>query len=230
MYSLEAIHWPRDTLIFIDEVGFDRNQKRRRGRSRRGRPATVTVHNNAGPRINVCAAVSPQFGMVQYEAIIGTWDSYNFRDFMSRLTRQNAFTQYHSFRIILDGVKWHYADRVKEVLTALRIRHELIVLPPYSPHLNVIEYCFHVWKSEVKSIDQLTATTTLQQQIDTAARLITPELVNRCMDHVFQYYTHCIEAKPLGKFIPLDKYGKPKAVLDRVQPQQRGEEMEEESE
>ena len=116
LYCLDAIHWPRDTLIFIDEVGFDRNQKRRRGRSRRGRPATLTVPDSQGPRINVCAAVSPQYGMVQYEPVLGTWDSFRFRDFMSRLTRQNSFTKYHSVRIILDGVRWHYSERVKEVL------------------------------------------------------------------------------------------------------------------
>ena len=98
----------------------------------------------------------------------------------------------------------------------MKLKHEIIVLPPYSPHLNVIEYCFHVWKSEVKRIDQLTAAKTLMQQIDEASKLITHDLVNRCMDHVFQYYTHCIEGKALGKFIPLDKNGRPKAALDRA--------------
>jgi len=28
-------------------------------------------------------------------------------------------------------------------------------------------------------------------------------------------YIHCCEGKPLGDFVPLNKYGKPKAVLDR---------------
>jgi len=30
-YCLKAAHWPRDAVIFIDEVGFTRNQKRTRG-------------------------------------------------------------------------------------------------------------------------------------------------------------------------------------------------------
>jgi hypothetical protein len=127
-------------------------------------------------------------------------------------------------QLIVDGVRWHHSERVRVVLTSLRLRHDIIVLPPYSPQLNAIEYCFNVWKSEVKRIDQLNANTALQQQIDEAARLITPELVNRCMDHVMQYYTHCIEGKPLGKFIPVDKYGRPKAVLDRAQGMEEGEE------
>ena len=51
-------------------------------------------------------------------------------------------------------------------------------------NLNGIEYCFHMRKSEVRSIDQPTATTTSRQQIDSVARLITLD-------------TLCIEGKPL---------------------------------
>ena len=35
-YCQQAIRWARDSVIFIDEVGFTRWQKRRRGRSLRG--------------------------------------------------------------------------------------------------------------------------------------------------------------------------------------------------
>jgi len=136
---------------------------------------------------------------------------------MLQLTRRNAFTQQRSMYFIVDGVRFHYSDIVKEVFRGLPIKHELVVLPPYSPHLNAIEYCFHLWKSEVKRTNQLTTTKPLSKQIDEAAQLITPDYVNRCMDHVMQVYMHCVEGKPLGEFTPLDKKGRPKTLVDRVE-------------
>jgi len=159
--------------------------------------------------------VSPQYGMVYYESVIGTWNAVRFKNFMLQLTRRNAFTQQRSMYFIVDGVRFHNSDIVKEVLRGLPIKHELVVLPPYSPHLNVIEYCFHVWKSEVKRTNQLATTKPLSKQIEEAALLITPDYVNRCMDHVMQVYMHCVEGKPLGEFVSLDKKGRPKALVDR---------------
>ena len=104
---------------------------------------------------------------------------------------------------------------MREVLRGLPIQLELKFLPVYSPHLNPNEYCFHLWKSEIKLINQITTTQNLQQQIDTAARLITPTYVARCLDHVYKYYAHCIEGKPLEEFRPLDRFGRPKAPIDR---------------
>jgi len=30
-------------------------------------------------------------------------------------------------------------------------------------------------------------------------------------------YMHCVEGKPLGEFTPLDKKGRPKTLVDRVE-------------
>ena len=85
-YCQEAIHWSRDSIIFIDEVGFTLWQKRRRGRSVRGRPARVKLTNAKGPRINVCAAVSPRYGLVYYQCLLTSWNGERFRDFMHHLS------------------------------------------------------------------------------------------------------------------------------------------------
>ena len=77
-YCQQAIHWARDSVIFIDEVGFTLWQKRRRGRSLRGHPALIKVTNSRGPRINVCAAVSPRYGLVYYECQLTSWNSERF--------------------------------------------------------------------------------------------------------------------------------------------------------
>ena len=58
----------------------------------------------------------------------------------------------------MDDVAWHHSPPIHDVLAASRIHHEIKKMPPYSPHLNAIEYVFSKWKSEVKEHDQTTAT------------------------------------------------------------------------
>jgi transposase len=69
-YAAEAMTWDRGSLIFIDETGFHAHLQRRRGRSIRGKRAFFPHPNSAGKRINVCAAVSPEYGMVMQEALL----------------------------------------------------------------------------------------------------------------------------------------------------------------
>ena len=100
-----------------------------------------------------------------------------------------------------DRVKWHHTELIHDVLQGQRIQHEIKLLPPYSPHLNPIEYCFHLWKTEIKNTPQ-TQSSNLREQVDRAAAKITPAVVSSCLDHVYQYYVHCITAKPLQEFVP----------------------------
>jgi len=87
-------------------------------------------------------------------------------------------------------------------LWAGRVQHHIKRIPSYSPHLNPIEYAFHVWKNAIKQVDQVTTTIPLQRQIDDAAPLITDHLITRCLDHVYRYYLHCIQGKALEEFDP----------------------------
>ena len=73
--------------------------------------------------------------------------------------------------------------------------------PPWTPHLNPIEYCIHVWKGEIKRAHK-TTTASLRLQIDTASRNITAALVDNCLNHVFKYYSKCIAMEDLIQFDP----------------------------
>ena len=197
---MEAMQWSRDEVIFIDETGFDKHIHRRRGRSKRGTLATYTQPNSAGTRVNVCAAVKPAVGLLSYRLLLTTWNQKEFAAFINQLLGLLHTTHY----IVVDGVKWHYTQLVHDVFEEQPIRHYLKVLPPYSPHVNAIEYCFHVWKTEIKHTDQ-TRAPDIAAQIDKAATRITGQLVTRCLDHVFRYYAHCIDRKPLGAFEPIEQ-------------------------
>jgi hypothetical protein len=200
-YCEEAIHWERSMLIFIDETGFHLHLHRRRGRSIRGTPAVAMETNNPGTRLNICAAVSPIHGLLLYRIHCGSWDQYEFRSFISDLMKTDPL-QLYSHYIVLDNVKWHYSESVMEEFTGQRIQHEMKRLPPYSPHLNPIEYCFSRWKQHIKR-ERKTDTETLRTQINTASKLITPEYVSNCLDRVYKYYPLCIRMEDLTQFKPV---------------------------
>jgi len=112
-YCLEAISWDRESLVFIDETGFNLHLHKRRGRSSRGAPAVALETNNPGERLNVCAAVSPAHGLLYYRIKVGSWDQWEFRDFINQLFKMAPF-QYRNHFIVLDNVKWHYSESVME--------------------------------------------------------------------------------------------------------------------
>ena len=201
-YSTRAAGWDRDTLVFIDEVSFDRNVHRTRGRSLKGTVATYTRLNSPGPGIKVCAAVSPAYGLVMYEPQLTAFNSEDFARFMTALCALPQM-QHQSMRFVVDNVALHHTEVVRDVLAAQAIQHHLELLPTYSPHLNPIEYCFHNWKTEIKHIDQLHDRRPLREQVDDTRTVITPHLVSRILDHVFQYYAHCIQELPLEDFKPI---------------------------
>ena len=200
-YSQEAITWNREDLIFIDETGFNMHIHRKRGRSIRGTRAHATEKNTPGNRINMCAAVSPSLGLVKYKCILSSWNKEEFSVFLQELL-DTPLLQSHSCIICMDNVSWHHVELVRDVLRAGRVEHRVKRIPSYSPHLNPIEYAFHVWKNAIKKVDQVTTLVPLQQQLDNAAPLITDHLISRCLDHVYRYYIHCIQGKPLEVFDP----------------------------
>ena len=200
-YSQEAIGWDRESLVFINETGFDKHQHRRRGRSRKGTLATYAQPTSKGNRLNLCAAVSSEFGLIMHRTQLNTFGEAEFASFMQDLI-SHPLLQSRSCYFIMDGIAWHHSPPIHDVLAASRIHHEIKKMPPYSPHLNAIEYVFSKWKSEVKKHDQTTATLSLTQQVDQASTVITPRLVSRCLDHVYKYYAHCLTRQPLEDFDP----------------------------
>jgi transposase len=150
-------------LIFIDETGFDKNIRRKRGRSRKGKGAVQVLKTAAGVRLNLCCAVSPRWGIVHYEIITGSYDQYVFSSFLTELMKSPVMQT--SKILILDGVKWHHTVVVHDTLNGNPVKHRMEVLPAYSPHLNSIEYCFSMWKADIRK-EAHTKTSNLRQQIE----------------------------------------------------------------
>jgi hypothetical protein len=201
-YSLRAMAWARECLIFIDETTFGKGKHRSRGRSKKGTLAVQLKRNSPGKGIKVCAAVSPSLGLVMFKTQMEAYNGDTFAAFMADLCK-HPFVRQRSCIFVVDNVYVHFVQQVQDVLSGQAIHHTMERLPKYSPHLNPIEYCFHNWKSEIKLIDQVVDRRSLRQQVEDTRTCITSHLVARILDHVYQLYAHCIEMKPLDEFKPI---------------------------
>ena len=94
-YAMEAMTWERSSLVFVDETGFTTHLHRKRGRSARGQLATVPETNNPGARINICAAVSPHWGLIMWEYRMTSWDQDEFSRFLNTLCKRIEYTHTH---------------------------------------------------------------------------------------------------------------------------------------
>ena len=150
----------------------------------------------------VCAAVSPSLSLVMFETQLTAYDGPAFAGFISRMCRLEAVKR-RSMTFVLDNVRVHHTEVVKDAIRGQAIHHELEFLPVYSPHLNPIEYPFHNWKNEIKHIDQPTDRRSLQQQIEDTRTVVTDELITHVLEHVYQLYAHCIQDLPLEEFKPI---------------------------
>ena len=110
---------------------------------------------------------------------------------------EHPLLQSESCIICVDNVSWHHHELVKDMMDAAQVRHRMVRIPSYSPHLNPIEYASSVWKSPIKRLDQTTTSILIMKQVEDAAALITDTLISRCTDHVSRYYLHCMRGLPL---------------------------------
>ena len=87
--------------------------------------------------VNMVSAISAQ-GLLRFMTFEGRMNADRFIEFLKRLTyRANA-----AIFLVLDGHPVHKSKRVKDYVASTNGRLRLVILPPYSPHLNPDEW---VW-------------------------------------------------------------------------------------
>ena len=182
-FCLEAAGWNTRDIIFIDEMGFDMHRNRRRGRAPRGQRALSIRACSSGPHVTVIAAINPVHGVMHWEMLYGGVTGERYANFLENLLRHTA-CHTRSMRLIIDNTRIHQVQRVEEVVQAYPTRQTISYLPPYSPHLNAVEYCFAPWAKYVNKhekrnheallelIRQAVATTTIED-CDGYAREVT---------------------------------------------------------
>ena len=76
-------------FIFFDESGFDLWQGRTRGRSKVGEPAKRTVGGQRRPHLSLLLAVSPDFGVIHKQILIGGAKKLQVVDFLLKVVSES---------------------------------------------------------------------------------------------------------------------------------------------
>jgi transposase len=197
-YCLRAAEWKENEIIFIDENGFDLHSFRRRGRNFKGKRALVYANSSQGTRISICAALSPIYGIMAYSIELGTFDEEKYLRFLQKLFRHNMM-QNQSFHLIMDNGPAHRPNSVRDYINEeQRVRHFCEKLPPYSPQINAIEYCFAKWAYYVNT-KQKNNQATLLKLIEEAISKTTIDECAGFSRQVTRHYVHCSSGEPLNE-------------------------------
>jgi len=131
-------------LVYTDECGFNIWTARNLGRSARGSRAVRMVEGQRGRNLNVCLAVSSQFGLVHHCVVNGgmTKETY-LPQFLSEVSALGLLNEDQMF-IIHDNAPSHRDHPFFNEL------HTLLPLPRYSPFLNITENAISCLKSAAK--------------------------------------------------------------------------------
>lgn len=135
--------YSEESVIFIDEVGFNVSMRAGKGRSLIGKPANKIVTNVRSRNISICCAIN-KHGIIAYKSQIMAYNTVSFCGFISDLIENLRIRNINSAVFVMDNVRFHKSDDV--LRNVENAGYEIMFLPPYSPFLNPIENMFSKWK------------------------------------------------------------------------------------
>jgi transposase len=121
------IHWG-------DETGLRNDCQHERGYAPKGKTPVLRL-NAKRESVSMISTVTNQ-GKVRFKLFEGGMNAAILVDFLKRLIRDAE----RKVILILDNLRVHHANKVKEWLEGKEEQIELFYLPPYSPELNPDEY------------------------------------------------------------------------------------------
>ena len=157
-FMAEILHYPREQLVWIDEMGCDRRDAMRQyGYAIRGETPIYHRLEVRGQRVSAIAAISSD-GMVATEFKKGSVNSDDFCDFV----RGSLIPNMHSYDgaapksvAIMDNCSIHHVSAALELFASAGIM--VISLPPYSPDFNPIELGVHLKCKEPRGSENVRA-------------------------------------------------------------------------
>lgn len=179
-----------DTFLYLDETGFDPNQRPTYGYSPRSQRCILRVPTlGTRGRRSVIAVISPARGLVHYELLEKFTSGKDFTAFLTRLQPKLPAGS----RLICDNASFHKTPQVLQLFSppGSLASHSLHFLPPYSPMLNPIEEIFSKWKRLVRNTCPRNAPE-LVHSIHRAAKHITPMDCKQRFFHATEFYDRCL--------------------------------------
>lgn len=129
--------------VFIDECGYNIWTARTCGRARVGERAYRQVCGQRGRNVTICMAVSPTGGLLHHTAMQGGMNGERFNEFLVQL--QERLNEEELTFLIYDGAPAH-RNAVSPAEST-----QLMMLPPYSPFLNIVEQAISALKAAIKA-------------------------------------------------------------------------------
>jgi hypothetical protein len=181
--KLSAIYSYPEQLVFVDETSKDgRDAYRRYAWSPKGKIALVSLPFRRGERLSVLAAIGTQ-GFIAWNTTNGTYTRRSFHEaFCTKiLPLLNPWPLPRSI-VILDNAKIHMYPEIEAAVFSAGAM--LLFLPPYSPDLNPIEYCFGLLKRWIQRNANLV--------FPLYPKLVLEVGMRRCIhDNSLNLYEHC---------------------------------------
>ena len=138
----------KNSIIALDEACFFLNESRNYGRSLKGTKTVIKKRGIRGKASSLILCISTD-GVVKWSLYNNTISAIIIRKFINDINKNNSV-------LILDNARIHHASTslIKEGLlpisdTCLSKNISLNYLPPYSPYLNPVEFCFNIIRSFV---------------------------------------------------------------------------------
>lgn len=166
------IHWG-------DETGIQNNDYRARGFAPKGKAPVVRL-NATKSRVNMISSIT-NLGKVRFMLYQETMTAQVLIKFMSRLTKDAGRKVF----LILDNLKVHHSQLVKDWLEENKERIEVFYLPSYSPELNPDEYL----NGDLKHCIRSGLPARSEKELTKKTRSFMRKLQNR-PKHVQNYFRH----------------------------------------
>jgi len=200
-YCIDVSAFNQEEIVFIDEKGFNLHSHRGRGRSVKGKKAIISLPSTRGKFIAILGAISPTFGLMAYTVKIGYFNREEYAAFLNKLLAHHAF-QRRTMRLIMDNCAIHQGNFIQHLIEEEQnVRHIRQLMPPYSPHLNAIEYMWAKWAIFVNTHEHNTQRSLLTL-IDEAAANTTIQDCEGYYREVQRYYVLCAANHPLRYAAP----------------------------
>ncbi len=140
---------PKESLVYLDESGFDLNMKKEYGWKAKGQRLYANRSGNRkGKRITVISAYSNQTKqLIAPMYFEGNTDTEIFNQWIEEFLIPELKPNQ---TVIMDNASFHKSPRTTELVESAKC--SLLYLPPYSPDFNPIEQKWGHVKSSVKKI------------------------------------------------------------------------------
>ena len=177
LFLLLALLLEPQRLVFLDETGCHIAMTRTHGRAPRGERVVGTVPRNRGVVTTVIGALALD-GMRALMTIKGATTGAVFEAFVEHLLVPQLKP---GDIVVMDNVGAHKPAYILKRIRAAQA--DVLFLPPYSPDLNPIEFCWNKVKSSLKS------TGSREQQALDAAIVKAVESITR--KDIIRWFRHC---------------------------------------